>query len=95
MIYDTSQDMREIPADSRSFKGLDVPAQECPICTETFEGNPWTMATLPCCKQSVCWACLCRHAESVIDDARPDMNCPLFCGCDLLLVKFCMALHGG
>eukprot|EP00435_Cladocopium_sp_Y103_P051536 s478_g16.t1 len=54
-------------------------AGDCPICTETFEDNPWTMATLPCCKQSVCWACLCRHAESVIDDARPDMNCPLFC----------------
>lgn len=54
-------------------------AVDCPICTETFEDNPWTMATLSCCKQSVCWACLCRHAESVIDDARPDMNCPLFC----------------
>ena len=37
------------------------------------------MVRLPCCKRTLCWACLRRHAESVIDDARPDMNCPLVC----------------
>lgn len=52
---------------------------ECPVCAETLEDNPWSMVSLPCCNQSLCWACLRRHAESVIDDARPDMNCPLFC----------------
>lgn len=60
------------------------PIEECPICAESLDDNPWSMATLPCCKQSVCWVCLCRHSESVIDDARPDMNCPLSCDSHLL-----------
>ena len=36
-------------------------------------------ASLPCCARKLCWSCLRRHAESVIDDARPEMNCPLLC----------------
>jgi len=52
---------------------------DCPICAETLDDNPWSMVRLPCCKRTLCWACLRRHAESVIDDARPDMNCPLVC----------------
>ena len=85
MIYDISEDVLGSQLTHALSKGwIFLMAQDCPICTETFEDNPWTIATLPCCKQSVCWACLCRHAESVIDDARPDMNCPLFCGYDLL-----------
>ena len=52
---------------------------ECPICLEKLGDNPWSTVLLPCCSQTVCWDCLRRHAESVIDDARPDMNCPLSC----------------
>eukprot|EP00931_Biecheleriopsis_adriatica_P119043 TRINITY_DN94332_c0_g1_i1.p1 TRINITY_DN94332_c0_g1~~TRINITY_DN94332_c0_g1_i1.p1 ORF type:complete len:437 (-),score=53.10 TRINITY_DN94332_c0_g1_i1:29-1339(-) len=49
----------------------------CPICAEDVHADPWHLAELPCCGQVLCWACLRRHAESVVDDARPDMRCPL------------------
>merc|ERR1711879_871110 len=49
----------------------------CPICSETVPRTTWHLATLPCCRQVVCWSCVRRHAESVVDDARSDMLCPL------------------
>merc|ERR1712232_572268 len=49
----------------------------CPICTNSMSAIPWHFATPPCCGRQVCWTCVCRHADSVIDDARPEMQCPL------------------
>merc|ERR1719162_546006 len=51
---------------------------ECPICTEPVPATPWRVAELPCCQARVCWTCVRRHAESVIDDSRPEMHCPGF-----------------
>ncbi|CAJ1337663.1 unnamed protein product [Effrenium voratum] len=58
---------------------LTAASVDCPICAESLEDNAWQMASLPCCARKLCWSCLRRHAESVIDDARPEMNCPLLC----------------
>eukprot|EP00929_Paragymnodinium_shiwhaense_P092816 TRINITY_DN52821_c0_g1_i2.p1 TRINITY_DN52821_c0_g1~~TRINITY_DN52821_c0_g1_i2.p1 ORF type:complete len:401 (-),score=45.95 TRINITY_DN52821_c0_g1_i2:142-1344(-) len=49
----------------------------CPICMEDVPNTPWHVAELPCCKAKLCWVCVRRHAESVADDARPEMLCPL------------------
>lgn len=51
--------------------------ETCPICTEPVKATDWHVAELPCCRARICWTCLRRHAESVIDDARPEMLCPL------------------
>lgn len=65
-----------------SFLGFDVANVQnvdCPICANSLEDNPWCLAKLPCCKKSICWECVWSHAESVIDDARPQMSCPMLC----------------
>lgn len=50
---------------------------QCVICFEMLPGSAWNFANLSCCGHSLCWSCVRRHAESVIDDARPEMLCPL------------------
>jgi len=50
----------------------------CVICTEQVKDTPWRLARLQCCGGALCWNCLRKHAESVIDDARPEMLCPFF-----------------
>eukprot|EP00927_Polykrikos_kofoidii_P021790 TRINITY_DN20532_c0_g1_i1.p1 TRINITY_DN20532_c0_g1~~TRINITY_DN20532_c0_g1_i1.p1 ORF type:complete len:423 (-),score=23.62 TRINITY_DN20532_c0_g1_i1:83-1309(-) len=49
----------------------------CPICTEDLRATPWHVLVLPCCQSVLCWRCLRQHAESVVNDARPEMLCPL------------------
>lgn len=49
----------------------------CVICAENRPVTPWHFLTLPCCAGTLCWNCVRRHAESVVDDARPEMLCPL------------------
>lgn len=51
-------------------------AVTCPICAETKRGIDWNFSKMSCCGAVVCWACVRRHSEAVIDDARPEMNCP-------------------
>jgi len=51
--------------------------ETCVICMEEVKKTPWHFVQLPCCKGTICWSCLRRHAEGVIDDARPEMLCPL------------------
>lgn len=50
---------------------------QCSICMEQVLATRWHVARLPCCGGELCWACVRRHAESVVDDARPEMRCPL------------------
>jgi len=50
---------------------------QCPICAEEVRATPWCLARLPCCNGELCWACVRRHAESVVEDARTEMLCPL------------------
>ena len=59
--------------------GAHVQTTECPICASSVEDDPWTLARLACCNKSVCWECVRSHAESVIDDSRPLMACPMLC----------------
>jgi len=49
----------------------------CAICAEEVCDSPWHFLVLPCCSGKLCWSCLRRYAEGVIDDARPEMRCPL------------------
>mmetsp|Transcript_11844 Transcript_11844/g.22942 ORF Transcript_11844/g.22942 Transcript_11844/m.22942 type:complete len:390 (-) Transcript_11844:15-1184(-) len=49
----------------------------CTICLEEVPQTPWHLATLPCCNGVLCWACVRRHVQSVIDEGRPEMRCPL------------------
>ncbi|CAK0860099.1 unnamed protein product [Prorocentrum cordatum] len=51
--------------------------EACSICAEEVPLTAWHTATMPCCGGRLCWSCVRRHAESVIDDARPEMLCPL------------------
>jgi len=48
----------------------------CSICAENVPDTRWHYAVLPCCEKSLCWKCVRNHAESVVDDLRPDMRCP-------------------
>lgn len=50
----------------------------CPICMDLVIDSPWHVAKTRCCQRSVCWSCIRRHAESVLDDAREEMLCPLY-----------------
>lgn len=60
------------------------PEVTCSICLEDTGGSPWHVASLPCCGNFLCWTCVRRHAESVIDDGRPEMLCPILsCQCIL------------
>jgi len=52
-------------------------AVDCPICVESSKASAWNFVSLPCCGGTMCWSCLRQHAEAVIDDARPEMLCPL------------------
>mmetsp|Transcript_110880 Transcript_110880/g.207860 ORF Transcript_110880/g.207860 Transcript_110880/m.207860 type:complete len:395 (+) Transcript_110880:22-1206(+) len=58
-------------------QGTGTERVSCAICLESVRCNSWNRACLPCCRGSICWSCVRRHAESVIDDARPEMLCPL------------------
>uniref|UniRef100_A0A7S1QEG8 RBR-type E3 ubiquitin transferase n=1 Tax=Alexandrium catenella TaxID=2925 RepID=A0A7S1QEG8_ALECA len=50
---------------------------QCAICAEEVPRTPWHVATMTCCGGKLCWACVQRHAESVVSDMRPEMRCPL------------------
>mmetsp|Transcript_14875 Transcript_14875/g.32123 ORF Transcript_14875/g.32123 Transcript_14875/m.32123 type:complete len:390 (+) Transcript_14875:91-1260(+) len=49
----------------------------CSICTESLPDTAWHFNKQVCCGQVICWSCVRRHSEGVIDDARPDMLCPM------------------
>lgn len=49
------------------------------ICSEDILARK--MITMSCCQGTLCRTCLRCHVESVVDDARPEMRCPLLpCG---------------
>ena len=73
--------------------GAHVQRTDCPICAESLEDDPWILARLPCCNRLICWDCLRSHAESVIDDSRPHMACPMNCHAPLADVVVLTALR--
>lgn len=68
------QEWRDLLQHWRSLRAEEA---TCPICAEQVPATAWHLASMPCCGGVLCWACVRRHAESVIDDARPEMRCPL------------------
>jgi len=60
----------------RCWTGRAVEGTTCVICAECLPQTPWHFSVLSCCGVSLCWHCVRRHAESVVDDARPEMLCP-------------------
>jgi len=56
----------------------------CSICIDDVPMTEWHVAVLPCCKRSLCWSCVRKHAEGVIDDGRREMLCPFgTCGANV------------
>jgi len=68
-----------------------APAEvQCPICADNVPATPWHITALPCCNKTICWPCVRRHAESVVEEARPEMVCPL-AGCKPLADTFVLS----
>eukprot|EP00401_Gymnodinium_catenatum_P019076 CAMPEP_0117486398 /NCGR_PEP_ID=MMETSP0784-20121206/15456_1 /TAXON_ID=39447 /ORGANISM="" /LENGTH=269 /DNA_ID=CAMNT_0005281007 /DNA_START=69 /DNA_END=877 /DNA_ORIENTATION=- len=63
---------------------------QCPICVDSVPATPWHITVLPCCSKTICWPCVRRYAESVVEDMRPEMLCP-FAQCKPLADKLVLS----